>query len=185
MRLANDLTLEVVTMNGVDATLVRPVENLTERMRAEGMRARHYSMGRPRASRTTRERLETTYLPRRASAAEMRTDLRALLAEHALDAAVACQVVLAAVEAFINAVTHGRGAGDAIHVSARVSKTEAAVEVRDGGDGFTLRRSDPRSVPDVHCPTGRGVFLIESMMDEVSVRSGRDGTTVRMVRHLT
>jgi anti-sigma regulatory factor (Ser/Thr protein kinase) len=114
----------------------------------------------------------------------MRKTLRAYLAEQALDANVAFAVVLAADEAFINAVVHAGGADDVIHVSACVSESEASLEVRDGGDGFTWRRSDPRSVPDVRRPNGRGVFLIESMMDEVSVRSGRSGTTVRMVRRL-
>jgi len=114
----------------------------------------------------------------------MREDLRAYLAEQALDAAAAYEVVLAADEAFINAVIHARGADDVIRVSACVSQNEAAVEVQDGGRGFTYRRPDRRSVPDVRRPNGRGVFLIESMMDEVSVRSGRRGTTVRMVRRL-
>jgi len=114
----------------------------------------------------------------------MRRALRVFLAEQALDAAVAFEVVLAADEAFINAVVHAGGADDVIRISACVSEDEASVEVRDGGGGFTYRRPDPRSVPDVRRPNGRGVFLIESMMDEVSVRSGRTGTTVRMVRRL-
>ena len=114
----------------------------------------------------------------------MRQALRAFLAEQALDAAVAYEVVLAADEAFINAVMHADGVADVIRVSAYVSANEASVEVQDGGGGFTYRRSDPRSVPDVRRPNGRGVFLIENMMDEVSVRSGRRGTTVRMVRRL-
>jgi len=50
--------------------------------------------------------------------------------------------------------------------------------------GFTLRRSDTPSVPDVRRTNGRGVFLMESLMDEVSVSSGRRGTIVRMVRRL-
>jgi Anti-sigma regulatory factor (Ser/Thr protein kinase) len=114
----------------------------------------------------------------------MRKALRAYLAEQALDADVAYDVVLAADEAFINAVSHAGGADDVIRVSACVTESEASVEVQDGGGGFTFRRSDPQSVPDVRRPNGRGVFLIESMMDEVSVRSGRRGTIVRMVRRL-
>jgi len=134
--------------------------------------------------RTTGERLETVYPPRRAVAAKMRKALRAYLAEQALAADVAYEVVLAADEAFINAVSHAGGAGGVIRVSACVSENEAAVEVQDGGGGFTFRASDPRSVPDVRRPNGRGVFLIERVMDEVSVRSERRGTTVRMVRRL-
>jgi anti-sigma regulatory factor (Ser/Thr protein kinase) len=132
----------------------------------------------------TGARLETAYPPGRASAAQMRQVLRAYLSEQALDANVVYDVVLAADEAFINAVGHADG-DDLIRVTACVSESEASVEVRDGGGGFTFRRSDTPPVPDLRRAGGRGVFLIESLMDEVSVRSGRRGTTVRMARHLT
>ena len=131
-----------------------------------------------------RARLEMAYPPRDASAARMRQALRAYLSEQALDVTVVYDVVLAADEAFINAVGHAEAADDLIRVTARVSEGEASVEIRDGGGGFAYRRSDPRSVPDALRTNGRGVFLMESLMDEVSVRSGRSGTIVRMVRHL-
>lgn len=130
------------------------------------------------------ERLETAYPPRGASAAQMRRALRAYLSERALKPEVVCDVVLAADEAFINAVGHAEATDDLIHVTACVSAGEASVVVRDGGSGFTFRRSAARPVPDVRRVSGRGVFLIERLMDEVSIRSGRGGTTVRMVRHL-
>jgi anti-sigma regulatory factor (Ser/Thr protein kinase) len=114
----------------------------------------------------------------------MRQALRAYLSEQALDVGVIYDVVLAADEAFINAVGHAEVADDPIRVTARVSEGEASVEIRDGGNGFTLRTPDAPSVPDVRRANGRGVFLMETLMDEVSVRSGRRGTTVRMVRHL-
>jgi serine/threonine-protein kinase RsbW len=126
--------------------------------------------------------LETVYPSQRASAAQMRRMLRAYLAQQEVEAAVAYQVVLAADEAFANAVTHA--GGGVIRVLACVSEGEASVEVQDAGDGFALPTSDPQAVPDVQRPSGRGVFLIERLMDEVSVESGRTGTTVRMVRRL-
>lgn len=128
--------------------------------------------------------LETAYPPRRAAAAEMRKALGAYLAEQGLDAAAAYEVVLAADEAFINAVIHAGGAGDEIRVSACVTEHKALIEVHDDGGGFGYQRPDPRAVPDVRRANGRGVFLIASMMDEVSVRSERRGTTVRMVKSL-
>ena len=118
------------------------------------------------------------------AAAQMRAALRAYLSQRALDAKVIYDVVLAADEAFINAVGHAGAADDLIRVTARVSESEALVEVQDGGGGFSLRGSAAPSVPDVSRAHGRGVFLMESLMDEVSVRSGRRGTTVRLVRHL-
>ena len=129
-------------------------------------------------------RLETAYPPRSASAARMRRALRAYLSEQALDATVVYDVVLAADEAFINAVGHAEAADDPIRVTARVSESEASVEIRDGGGGFAYRKADPSSAPDVLRTNGRGVFLMERLMDEVSVRSGRSGTVVRMVRRL-
>jgi anti-sigma regulatory factor (Ser/Thr protein kinase) len=130
------------------------------------------------------EKLETIYPSRGGSAARMRRALRRYLHERALDAGVIYDVVLAADEAFVNAVSHAGATDGDIRVTASVSDDEAAVEVRDGGAGFTPRPPGPRALPDVCCAHGRGIFLIECLMDEVSVRSGRSGTTVRMVRRL-
>lgn len=129
-------------------------------------------------------RLETAFPPRNASAAQMRRVLRAYLSGQDLDANVIGDVVLAADEAFINAVGHSGATDDVIRVTARVSRGEASIEIQDGGGGFTLRRSEPPSTPDVRRVRGRGVFLMKSLMDEVSVRSERRGTIVRMVKHL-
>ena len=130
------------------------------------------------------ERLETIYPSRGGSAARMRRALRRYLHARTLDAGVIYDVVLAADEAFVNAVSHAEAADGDIRVTACVSDSEAAVEVRDGGAGFTPRPPGPRPLPDVRRAHGRGLFLIECLMDEVSVRSGRSGTTVRMIRHL-
>jgi anti-sigma regulatory factor (Ser/Thr protein kinase) len=163
-------TIEAVAMTGID-------RGSTDSQSVSGARARHRDGSRAAC-------LETAYPPRSASAAQMRQALRAYLFEQALDATVVYDVVLAADEAFINAVGHAEAADDLIRVTARVSEGEASVEIQDGGGGFTLRRSEPLFVPDVRRVRGRGVFLMKSLMDEVSVNAGRRGTTVRMVRHL-
>lgn len=124
-----------------------------------------------------------SYPPRRASAARMREELRDYLAGQAVDAVVAGEVVLATDEAFVNAVTHAHDDG-MIHVSAYVSGREASIEVQDHGGGFTPRTPRRAAVPDALLPHGRGMFLMEHMMDAVSIESGGTGTTVRMVRRL-
>jgi anti-sigma regulatory factor (Ser/Thr protein kinase) len=159
-RPARDSTVEVAAMTGIDRS--------SSAARVTGAGAR----------------LEMAYPPRGAAAAQMRQALRAYLSERALDATVVHDVVLAADEAFINAVGHAEAADDPIRITARVSEGEASVEIRDGGSGFAYRRSDRRSAPDVLRPNGRGVFLMERLMDEVSVDSGHTGTTVRMVRRI-
>jgi serine/threonine-protein kinase RsbW len=129
------------------------------------------------------ERLQEAYPAKSASAAHMRRALRAYLARQAVDEGTAYAVVLAADEAFINAVAHS-GAGGPVRVTACVAEGRASVEVQDAGDGFTYSRSHARRKPDALLPSGRGFFLMEHVMDQVSVASGRHGTTVRMVRRL-
>jgi anti-sigma regulatory factor (Ser/Thr protein kinase) len=163
-------TIEAVAMTGID-------RGSTGSQSESGARVRHHDGSRAAC-------LDTVYPPQGASAAQMRRALRDYLAAQALDAAVVCDVVLAADEAFINAVGHAEAADHPIRVTACVSESEASVEIRDGGGRFTLSRSEVPPVPDVRRVRGRGVFLMKSLMDEVSVRSGRRGTTVRMVRHL-
>jgi anti-sigma regulatory factor (Ser/Thr protein kinase) len=113
----------------------------------------------------------------------MRSVLRTFLDGCGVDQEVIAPVVLAADEAFANAVTHGHGKR-AVSVSARVSRRQISVEIRDHGRGFAPRRHRPRPVPDTSRVHGRGVFLIEGLMDEVEIRPRRHGTTVRMVRRL-
>jgi anti-sigma regulatory factor (Ser/Thr protein kinase) len=143
-----------------------------------------FSLGDVVSKSAAEDRLETAYPPQSASAAQMRRALRAYLSAQALDAKVISDVVLAAEEAFINAVSHAEVRDHPIGVTAHVSGDEALVEIRDGGGGFALRTHDTPPAPDEYRAHGRGIFLMESLMDEVSVSSGRRGTTVRLVRHL-
>ncbi len=57
------------------------------------------------------------------------------------------------------------------------------LKVRDEGDGF--RREEARSPLDggnLLSPSGRGLFLIESVMDEV--RYSQDGRCIEMIKRL-
>ncbi len=75
----------------------------------------------------------------------------------------------------MNAIEHAYGSGDAqFEVEARVEGGEVLLCVRDEG-----RWREPRGGD-----RGRGLAIIESLMDEVRVTPGRRGTTVRMRRRL-
>ena len=130
-----------------------------------------------------KECLQLAYLPERTAACGMRSALRAYLNEQGVDAPAASDLVLAAEEAFINAILH---AGDeaVILVSALVDKRQATVEVRDLGHGFDAGSRRDRGRPRRDRAHGRGLFLIHQVMDEVQITSGRGGTTVQMVRRI-
>jgi serine/threonine-protein kinase RsbW len=74
-------------------------------------------------------------------------------------------------EAFVNAVKHGNkyDPGKAIHVSADISAREARFTIEDEGEGFDASQiPDPRDSANLFKPSGRGVLIIQHLMDEVS-----------------
>ena len=118
-------------------------------------------------------------LPQGEDVGSVRRSLRELLARHEVPRTVADDIVLSAQEACNNVIVHSR-CGDGIEVTARCLDHRVFVEVRDRGRGFDVRRMRPELTPDPQRPSGRGLFLIHRLMDDVEVRSGSDGTVVRM-----
>ena len=95
-----------------------------------------------------------------------------------IDDAALADVVLATSEAVTNAIEHGspcpRG-----RIRLRVCTTPAlVVEVSDCG-GFWERGEEP----DPRGTRGRGLFIVEAVMDEVELLPSDSGTTLRMVKH--
>jgi anti-sigma regulatory factor (Ser/Thr protein kinase) len=110
--------------------------------------------------------------------------LRAAVAAHALQAGVsefrAGDIVLAVHELAVNAVRHGAGHGrlvienrdGALHC--QVTDDGAPPAARDGAATRTrLALMDDPPWPSQH---GHGLWLVQQVADQVSVRSGPDGT---------
>lgn len=117
------------------------------------------------------------------------------------------QVAVALREALVNAIVHGNlevsstlldhdpGAFQAlverrrrespyrdrrVHVTARETRTEATYVVRDEGPGFDPRDlPDPTDLANLEKPSGRGLMLIRTFMDEV--RHNEKGNEICMV----
>jgi len=88
-------------------------------------------------------------------------------------------------EALLNAIIHGnrQDPGKAVFVAIRCSTGgETSITVRDEGEGF-----DPSAVPDRTAPenpistSGRGIYLMRALMDEVWFAEG--GTVVQMLKY--
>ena len=89
--------------------------------------------------------------------------------------AEAYEITLTISEAAGNAIEHAYGPGDAVfEIEASVEGAELVVAVRDRGQ-WRERRGTHR---------GRGLKIIEGLMDTVEVYSQQDGTVVRMRRRL-
>lgn len=99
------------------------------------------------------------------------------------------EIALAVRECVVNAVIHGnrQRLRKKVYVQAELSRSGVEISIRDEGKGF-----DPRAVPDPRRPenllreTGRGLLLMQSLMDRVSIRRVPSrGMEVRMVKLLT
>jgi serine/threonine-protein kinase RsbW len=97
-------------------------------------------------------------------------------------------MVTAVREAVTNAVIHGNRErpGTGVEVSFELFADAIRITVKDEGEGF-----DPESLPDpvskehLLDASGRGVFLMNQLMDEVSYTFPDDGgTTLSMMKRL-
>lgn len=101
-----------------------------------------------------------------------------------LDENGALDFALAVREAVVNAMIHGHGGDASLEVECRFLTREGRAEarVRDGGEGFDPSSlEDPRSPEGRQRPSGRGVLLMNSLVDETSYQFG-DGTEVTLVK---
>lgn len=88
-------------------------------------------------------------------------------------------------EAVINAITHGnrRDKRKPVKISHWIEDNRLNVEVEDAGGGFDYKGlSDPTAGDNLMKGSGRGVYLIKSLMDEVEYNEV--GNKVKMIKYL-
>jgi GAF domain-containing protein/anti-sigma regulatory factor (Ser/Thr protein kinase) len=103
----------------------------------------------------------------------IRRALRDWMGRVGVDGAASQDVLLAVGEAATNAVEHAYGPGEAeFELIAQLDGRDVAVSVRDSG-----RWREPRGAH-----RGRGLSMMQELMDQVEVESGAAGTVIRMRR---
>ena len=89
-------------------------------------------------------------------------------------------VVLCVEEACTNAIRHSQSS-EVMDVSLAFGDGSLIADVRDRGRGFDVAVFDLGATPDLMGDGGRGLFLMASLMDELSLRVD-DGLHVHMVK---
>lgn len=93
-------------------------------------------------------------------------------------------ICLVASEAVTNAVLHGvRHEGEPLSVTIEFHDDRIELRVTDHGPGFDLDAVDQ---PDLDHPAecGYGIFIMRSLMDEVSYRQGKGDNELLMIKLL-
>jgi serine/threonine-protein kinase RsbW len=110
------------------------------------------------------------------------------ISEYSLTDELAHWIELSISESMINAIQHGNKADPAKEATLKISSDGDAIEiiVEDQGRGFKLDNiADPTDTANLLKPSGRGILIIRSFMDEVdlSQREG-GGCRLRMVKKI-
>ncbi|HEY2382668.1 MAG TPA: ATP-binding protein [Terriglobia bacterium] len=110
------------------------------------------------------------------------------ITEYKLSDDMAHWIELTISESMINAIQHGNKADPAKQATLKISSNGDSIEiiVEDQGGGFKMDKvADPTDTANLLKPSGRGILIIRSFMDEVdlSQREG-GGCRLRMVKKL-
>jgi serine phosphatase RsbU (regulator of sigma subunit)/anti-sigma regulatory factor (Ser/Thr protein kinase) len=89
-------------------------------------------------------------------------------------------LLLIAAELCSNAARHASGLPGSVTLRAWASGADVVVEVEDDGGALTL--PEFHEVPDTDAEQGRGLFLVESLSDELSSESWTGHTAIRVVK---
>lgn len=94
---------------------------------------------------------------------------------------VIADIAISVSELVNNAIVHGNKASPdgVVTVSIRRSGNTVTIDVADEGGGFNPAEiDDPLKDENLLKEVGRGIFIVESLMDKVDVRVGDRGTTI-------
>lgn len=93
------------------------------------------------------------------------------------------KVLVSTTEAVNNAIFHGNKSNPKkkVYLTCGLSKEKMILRVRDSGGGFDPNRlHNPLSAKNLLRESGRGVFLMKTLMDKVEFQFTREGTEVRL-----
>jgi serine/threonine-protein kinase RsbW len=109
-----------------------------------------------------------------------------LAREAGFDEDTVSQVAMITREAVINAILHGNKKDPNKHVRVGFELTDEALKITVADEGAGL---DPDTVPDPCAPenimrsSGRGIFLMRAIMDEVHFHQLKPGTEIELVKY--
>jgi len=150
-------------------------------------------------SRRTQTRARATSHPRKSSAAQIFTFecnadpkeirkvepfLQQINEAARLDDGTYYRLLVAGTEAVNNGILHGNKANPnkLVQVTCIVDEKELIFRVHDEGKGFKPEDvPDPLEEKNLLKTSGRGIFLMRSLMDKVSFKVTRKGTEVELV----
>jgi len=133
----------------------------------------------PAVSKSRPAPFEYRFTPRDAVVPLARHFLQEWLVHVPVDPIEIEDVLVIASELCTNAVRASSGSEGAVALRAWTDGPDVLVEVEDDGGGFTWAQHADHELPDPEQEKGRGLFLVQALADEISIRTEEGRTFVR------
>jgi len=91
---------------------------------------------------------------------------------------------IAASEAIVNAIVHGnkQDPQKKVHVDVAAEGDTLTLQIKDEGEGFDVDKlPDPTDESNLYKESGRGIYIIRSLVDEFKIDSNSGGTTMVLI----
>lgn len=91
---------------------------------------------------------------------------------------------IASSEAIVNAIVHGnkQNPDKKVYVDIDTSNETLKLVIKDEGEGFEVEKlPDPTNETNIFKESGRGIYIIRSLVDEFKIESNSSGTTMILV----
>ena len=98
-----------------------------------------------------------------------------------------CQLAVVLTEGLVNAIKHANNADPdkQVHIRINVSNKDLVIRIYDNGVGFDLDNIPmPDFTSNVLEESGRGIFILRSLMDTVKYTHSDDGNVLEMKKKL-
>lgn len=109
------------------------------------------------------------------------------LREYGTSESVVADIAISVSELVNNAITHGNKISENAIVSVSVTREgdSVTIAVTDEGGGFNPQEiDDPLKEENLLKEVGRGIFIVESLMDKVEITPTDNGTTVSISKKI-
>lgn len=91
---------------------------------------------------------------------------------------------IASSEAIVNAIVHGnkQNPDKKVYVDIDTSNEKITLIIKDEGEGFEVEKlPDPTDESNLFKESGRGIYIIRSLVDEFKIESNSSGTTMVLI----
>ena len=105
------------------------------------------------------------------------------LKEWEADGSTIADIAISVSELITNSITHGSKVNPEAPVILKIELIKNSVEINifDKGQGFDPDEiDDPLAEENLLKDTGRGIFIVKTLMDEVNVETTSDGTKIQI-----